>query len=302
MRYLCLAALLVFDLASPVLAATDISLPSGVTVAPGQQVTFPVTLAQAAPSDGIFVTLTSSDTAVLTVRPASVYIPAGQTTTVSYSVQLIAGNSVGVATVTASAANLTGDTETVYVGTAPPAPSIKLPSGVTVAPGQQVAFAVVLSAPAPTGGVTVALASSDTTKAMISPGSISIAAGSTSPAVQPQLTGVAAGSAFIGATAPGYTPASQTVLVQAIPPAALSFAPPNLTIPGAGTGSLQLNLSVAAPAGGLTASLSSSNSGAVTVPSTVTFAANASSVTVAVTGVAPGSATISANAPNVTGA
>ena len=299
MRYISLAVLLALLIVSPILAATDIHLPTGVNIQPDQQVSFPVTLTNPAPPGGVYITVSSNDTSKVTVSPATVFIVEGRTTTLGYDVQIF-GHANGMASITASAANLTGDTEVVQVGA--PSAGITLPAGVTIAPGQTISFPVTLTAAAPAGGLTVALASSDTTKAQISAGSVVIAAGAFVPATQPQLTGIAAGSATISAVAAGYTPASQVVQIQQAPNPALSFVPVNLTLPGVGPGSLLLTLSAPAPAGGLTVSLSSSNSGAITVPASVTFAVNSSSVNVPVTGVAPGSATISASAPNVIGA
>src|SRR4029077_18790059 len=119
-----------------------------------------------------------------------------------------------------------------------------------------------------------------------------IAAGSTTPATQPQVKGINFGSAIISASAPGFTSASQAVQVTA----AVSFLPASLTITGTATQNLSLNLSAPAPAGGLNLNLSSSNSTVATVPATVAFAANATSVTVPVTGAGIGSAVIHASA------
>src|SRR5205807_1261933 len=124
---------------------------------------------------------------------------------------------------------------------------------------------------------------------------ITIPAGQTTPNTQPQVSGMNFGSASIRVTAPGYTPVSQPVLVIAT----ASFSPSTLNIVGTATQNLTLNLSAPAPAG-FTMNLSSSNTGVATAPATVTFAANAVSVTVPVTGIAPGTTTIHASSvPNV---
>jgi hypothetical protein len=342
-----------------------------------------VTLTHAAPSGGVFVTLTSSNTSIATLSTANVFIPQGATTSVA--IPKVIGVTFGSVTITATAFGLVGDSETVQVtatlsyfpatisisgtatqkvaltlsasapaggltvnlssdnssvATVPPtvnfgtgassvtvpvtgvsggsttihasalpnvpdttasvtvtAPgAINLPSNITVGPSQSAPFPVTLGTPAPPGGVSVALVSSDITKVTVSPGSIAIAAGQTVPAVQAQVTGVNLGSANINATAPGYTSASQLVTVGAT----IVFAPATASITGTATQNLMLDLSAPAPAG-LTFSLVSSNTGVATVPTSVAFATGATSVTVPVTGAGSGTATITANttAPNI---
>ena len=270
MRDLCLTALLAISLASPVLAASDIFLPSGVTIAPGQQAAFPVTLAQPAPSGGIFVSLSSSDPSKVTISPANILILQGLTT-VTRPPQLT-GIDFGSAAISATAYNMTGDTQTVTViGSG----AIILPAAFTLAPNQSAAFPVTLSTPAPASGATVALTTSDNTKVTLSTTSVFIGAGSTTPNVQPQITGLTTGVATISASASGYTPASRAIQVQAAQVSmTLNFSPTSLTMAGVGTSNLQLNLSSPAPAGGLTVNLVSNNTGAVTAPPSVTFGAN----------------------------
>jgi hypothetical protein len=94
---------------------------------------------------------------------------------------------------------------------------IGLPSGVTVGIGGSAPFPISLPVPAPAGGVTVSLVSSDTSKVTVSPATVPIVAGQTTPASQPVVTGVAVGSASISASAPGYLSASQPVIVNGPP-------------------------------------------------------------------------------------
>src|ERR1035441_7838836 len=158
---------------------------------------------------------------------------------------------------------------------------------------------VSLLANAPTGGVTINLASSDTSKVTVSPASVFIAAGATTSATQVLVTGVSLStpSATITGSAAGYTSGSGTVTVTAqlsfgtAPTIDIACGPPQ-------PGSLTLTLSGAAPAGGLTVSLSSSATGVATVPATVIIPAGATSVTVPVSGWAVGGpVTITANVP-----
>ena len=167
-------------------------------------------------------------------------------------------------------------------------------------PNEAAPFAVTLSAAAPAGGETVTLKSSDTSKVTVTPVSVVIPQGATTPTTQPQVTGVGIGAATITAIATGYTSGAGVVTVT---PPTMSFSGSPLLIASGGSGKLTLNLSAGqAPAGGLTVKLSSSDTSKATVPATVSFAPGATSVTVQLTGVAPGTATITASAPNIASA
>lgn len=171
---------------------------------------------------------------------------------------------------------------------------------VKVTSNEASSFAVKLSGPAPEGGVTVMLKSSDPSKVTVTPASVLIPPGATTPIIQPQVTGAGIGSATISATATGYTSGAGVVKVTA-PTMAFSGSP--LVMATGGTRNLTLNLTGGrAPAGGLTVNLSSSDASKAKVPGTVSFAAGAISVTVPVTGVTPGSATITASTTGIVSA
>ena len=215
--------------------------------------------------------------------PTTVTIPATKS---SVAVPVTAVR-VGSSVIHASAASLADTTATVNVvniGT------IGLPANQTVGLGLTVPFPVTLPVPAPAGGVTVALGSSDTSKLTISAASVTIAGGQTTPPVQPTVTGVSVGTSTISATAPGYTAANSQVQVATV----MSFASPTVTINGIVTQNVALNLSAGAPPGGLTVNLTSSNTNVVTVPASVSFAANSTTVNVLLTAVGQGTATITA--------
>ena len=244
-----------------------------------------------APAGGLTVNLSSSDPSRATV-PATVTFPASAT---SVTVP-VAGIAPGSAVITASATVVgfpATTTATVNVTGA-----IGAPSTTTVGLGQSASFAVKLPGPAPAGGVTVLLTSSNASKVTV-PASVVIPQGATTPATQPQVTGAGIGSATITASATGYTPGTGTVTVSA--PTMAFTGPLGITI--GFTGNLTLSLTGGqAPAGGLTVSFTSSDTGKATVPATVSFAAGATSATVPVTGVAAGTATITASAPNIANA
>ena len=249
-----------------------------------------INLSGNAPAGGLTVNLAANPPGIVNI-PASVSIAQNANTATIVITPLTPGNTVITAsTTTPGIASATANITVQSAGT------IILPSNVTLALGQSAAFPVSLSTVAPQGGVTVALNSSDTSKITISPSTVTIAAGQSSPATAPQITGVNLGSANITATAPVYTSASQAVQVTA----SLSFSPQTLTLSGKETKNLTLTLSGPAPAGGLTFNVSSSNTAAATVTSTVVMQANSTTVAVPVTGVAPGSAVIRASAPNLT--
>jgi PKD domain len=238
-----------------------------------------------APSGGITVTLSSDPSGVVDVQTGSVTIEAGSST----GAFTVKGLSAGSVTITASASGYASGSVAVTVVITG---VIELATNVTAAPGETVVFPFLLTPPAPAGGIMVTLASNDTSKVTVTPSSILVAEGATTPAMQPQVSGVNFGFAAILASAPGYQPVSRSVQVTAM----ASFFPPSASIVGTATQGLTLNLSAPAPAGGLTMNLSSSNPSIVAVPPTASFAANSTSTTVPVKGVGIGSTTIHANA------
>jgi hypothetical protein len=84
--------------------AQSFLLPVNPTVKVGGTAPFQVTLAQPAPSGGVFITLTSSNTATLTVNETIIYFSAGTTT--ARPTPLISGVAAGSATITASSFGL----------------------------------------------------------------------------------------------------------------------------------------------------------------------------------------------------
>jgi trimeric autotransporter adhesin len=265
---------------------------SPLTISAGSTGTLTLNLSTPAPAGGLTVNLNSSNTGVATV-PATVSFAAGAASVPVTVTGVAAG---GPVTITASASGLANATASVTVQVSR---SIGVPALTSMGLGQSSAFTVTLSAAAPAGGLTVNLASSDTTKVTV-PASVTIAAGATTPATQPQVTGAGIGSTSVTASAIGYTPGVGTVTVSA---PTMSFTGSPLIIVAGTTGNLTLNLAGGqAPAGGLTVNLTSDTPGVATVPATVTFAAGATSAGVTVTGVAQGSATITASATGIASA
>ncbi len=244
-----------------------------------------VTLSAPAPQGGTTIALSSSPVGSVSFNPAGVTISQGG----SSGTFSLTGAAAGPTTITASAPGVTSGTADILVVSLG---GIGLPAGVIAPVGQSVTFNISLQNPAPPDGATVTLASSDPGTLTVSPTSVVIAPGARSPSVQPQVTGVAVGSATITASAGGYTGNSVTVNVTG----SISLSPQNLGVAVGGQQNLTVTLSSAAPAGGVQVNLSSSNTSAATVPASVNVTGQ--SATVPVAGVAPGSATITASTSN----
>jgi hypothetical protein len=203
----------------------------------------------------------------------------------------------GTYAVTASVAGITSVATFLLTNTSSPAGSILLPTALSVSPGQTSPFPITLTVPAPSPGVTVALTSSDTTRLTVSPSSVFIGAGATTPVSQPQVTGVDFGSTNVNASAVGYNSASRAVQVSG----SLTFLPPALTITGLVTQSVTLLLSAPAPGNGLNVILNSNNPGCASVSPSVTIPPGATMASFAVTALSFGQCAITATAaaPNV---
>ena len=203
----------------------------------------------------------------------------------------LANSSPATVTITASGSSGTGS-------------PVILPSNITVAPNQTLPFPIALASPVTAVGQLVTLSSSDPSILTIYPDRLVIWQGSTTPSQTPTVTGVSAGFATITASPYGLSSVSQQVQVTSggTTPVTMSFSPANLTISGTGTQNLTLSLSAPAPASGLAVILSSSNPGVATVPGTVSFGPNATSVVAPVTAVSGGSTTITASAAGLSNA
>lgn len=151
---------------------------------------------------------------------------------------------------------------------------------------------VTLNVPAPAGGVVVSLGSSDPSRLSVTePGTVLIPEGTTQGLIG--VHGVAAGSATLTATAPGYAPGVLLVPVSL----RLINLPVSVNVPYGATASVPIQLAEAAPVGGVTVSVTSSVPSLVTVLTpTVNFAAGATLANATIAGTFPGSATLSATA------
>src|SRR5712691_3377242 len=273
-------AVLIFEQSSaaPALSLSSLAL-NPTSVAGGNSSTGTVTLSGPAPAGDAQVTLSSSNTAAATV-PSSVTVAAGATSatfTVSTSV-VTASTAVTISAAYGGATR----TASLAVTPAPPPPPTLASLGLnptSVTGGNSSTGTVTLNGAAPAGGATVALSSSNGAARV--PSSVAVAAGATSATFTVSTSAVAASTTVISAAYGGVTrSASLTVAPAPPPPATLSSLTLNPTsvIGGLQTSTGTVTLSGAAPAGGATVALSSSN-GAARVPSSVFVPAGATSAT-----------------------
>jgi len=190
--------------------------PSGAfTASAVEATTRQVQLSDAAPAGGVVVSLVIADTTKATLSTSSVVIPAGQLLSPSFAFNWVAQGST---TLTASATGITTLTQSFSTG---PAAAITMycsyctaGTGMTL-PANGNGFYVQLSNPAPSGGLTVTLASSNTGYATVDP-SVTIPAGNSYGYFQ--VNGIAvsvAGPPTLTASATGWTSGTHTVPVVA---------------------------------------------------------------------------------------
>lgn len=251
----------------------------------GRMLTGTFTLPQVAPSGGTTVTLSSSNTAAITIAPSTVTVAAGATSgSFTYT-------SVGVGTskLRASAAGLPDGT----VDETTTASFVSLGTLPTLAPGASGALAVTLNQPAPAGGVVVTLTSASTSVATV-PSSVTIPSGATSPTIAPQVSAKTFGTTLLTAKATNYAPDTQTLTV-----AGTATLSTSVTMLKGLTASDQISLGTTAPSGGVVFTLKSDDTTIATVPATATVAAGQSTVNFTVTGVGVGTTTVHAKASGI---
>jgi hypothetical protein len=192
--------------------------PATITIRGAGTETIAVTLNGPPPAGGLAVTLSSSNPAVATV-PASVLAVAGSNT-INVAVT---GVGTGSAIIRASAPGTGEGTANITVTDAGSG-SLILPPIQTLQLGQTVPFPISLSQPAPAGGTTITVSSTESGIASIQPAVLLIPAGQTHPPVPAQLTAAGLGQAVITASAPGYSPVTRGVQVTSIPAQLIVFS------------------------------------------------------------------------------
>jgi len=246
----------------------------------GTPATGTVGLGAAAPSGGLVVALSSGNTSLVTV-PASVTVPAGQTT-VNFTANTQPVTQTTGVVVTASSGGTTVST-TLFLVVSTAVSSVTLTPS-TVTGGVSSTGRVTLQSAAPTGNAVVSLASGNTVLATV-PFSVTVPAGQTSTTFTVNTAQVTAVSTVvISATYQNVTKSATLTLNPSGPTgptlSAVSVNPTSVVGGNSSTGTV--TLTAAAPAGGAAVSLSD-NSTAATVPASVTVPAGATSATFTVT-------------------
>ncbi len=235
----------------------------------------------------VTVTLNSSNPALASV-PSSVIV-AANTNSATFQVTKNVASAPNVTITGTLPATLGGTSATATVQL--PALTLSLSASGTLYAGSTVQGTAQLSSAQPTP-TTVNLSSSNVASLTV-PSSVVIPAGATS--VQFPITGVATANPAPSVTITGSIPAIPSVppanLALTVNPLGLSLAPNPATISSPGstvTLTVSLNPSGTVAAVPITVSLSSANTGIVTVPASVTIPAGATSATFLATGVASG--------------
>ena len=171
---------------------------------PGVTGTLTLSLSSPAPAGGLTVNLTGFDTSVISLSKTQVTFTEGS----SSATIAVTPLSSGVTTILASGGNYQPGTATVTVTT--PAITVSLN-----APGVKTTYStngtVTLSAPAPAGGVNVALSVSPGGLVSFNPPTVNIAAGSTSGSFS--VTGVSEGSGIITGASSGFAGGTTGIVV-----------------------------------------------------------------------------------------
>lgn len=184
----------------------------------GKSSTGQITLSSAAPSAGIAFSLSSSNTSSATV-PSSVTVPAGLTT-VAFQVATMASSSTTNVTISATTSGVI-QTASLTVTPQPSAgPGLTFlsltPS--SVFGGSPSSGLVTLSGPAPSGGATVSLSSSNPSAVTV-PASVTVAASATSASFTATTSSVTASSTVtVAASYAGTTLNSSLTVTPPLPP------------------------------------------------------------------------------------
>ncbi|MFO1428574.1 MAG: PKD domain-containing protein [Candidatus Competibacteraceae bacterium] len=246
-----------------------------------------VTLPRPAPPGGVTVTLNVGDTGIAQVTPTSLSIPSGATSGTLAVTGVTLGNTSLNATApgyTSASATITVTDSLISFGTIPP-----------LSPAESKSLPVSLTTPAPSGGLTINLVSSNPAVATVQ-ASVTVPAGAFLPVTNPQVTGVSIGTTQIIATAAGFAPDTRAVQVSL----SANLTPNDQSVYVGRTVTYTLQLSAPAPTGGVTFTLQTDSAGTATVsPTTASISAGQTSAAIVVTGVAAGTTTLRATAPGI---
>ena len=254
---------------------------SPTSLASGASSTCTVALAQAAPSGGTVVSLSSNSTTLPV--PASVTVAAGSSSgTFTATAGTISANQTATLTATLNGVSKTAGISlaaTAHVSTLSCSPN-------SLGQSSSSTCTVTLTQAAPTGGASVALSSN--AAALTVPASVTVAAGSTTATFAAASGTISSNqTATVTATYNSTSATASITLTAALHVSALSCSPTSLGQNSSST--CTVTLTQAAPTGGASVALSS-NAAALTVPASVTVAAGSTTATFAAA-----SGTISSN-------
>ncbi len=245
-----------------------------------------VTLSHPAGVGGQSVTLVSNDP-VAAIEPSIVIAEGASTGTA----MVTTGSAAGSAIITATAAGFQDGTANVNVSLR--TMTLSSPSSL-VGVGRSLTGTMTLGQPAPTGGLAVNLVSGSPSFVTVSPPSVTIAQGGTTGTFT--INGIASGSSTITASATGASNA--TLTITATTSSLISMGNPPVVAPGQTSG-VAVSLGIDAPAGGVTISFVSSDTNVLTITPSVFVPAGLRipAANPQITGVVPGTASITASAP-----
>ena len=239
----------------------------------GASSTGTVTLNGPAAAGGAVVTLSSSNTSAAQV-PATVTVAANATTaTFTVTTSTVGSNTSVTITGTRGATQTAALTITSTI-----LRSITL-SPASVVGGTSSTATVTLTTPAPTGGATIVLSSSNTAAAQV-PASVTVAANATTATFTVTTNPVASNTPV---TVTGVYGATNTATLNVNAAVLNSVSVSPITVIGGTSSTGTVRLNGPAPASGAVVALSSSNTAAAQVPASITIAANATSATFTVT-------------------
>ena len=239
------------------------------------QVTGSVSLSAAAPTGGVTVPLTLSNSTISAISPVSIKIAAGGTT----ATFTLTAKGVDAATAESVTATLNGATKTASV-TIEPSILSGMTSSLTTALGgvNNALIRFTLNAPAGPSGVKVTLATSPATAAAFGVATVTIPAGSTTSAPTTLFTyGVAKNTTV---SVKGTAVVSKAIAVVVTPALLTGFTVSPTSIQGNGTRKVTGTVTLNGPAGPIARVVTlTSSAAAAGIPSNVTIPANAKSAT-----------------------
>ena len=229
----------------------------------GLSATVNVTLASPAGVNGVSVAVTSQNTSLVSVIGSPVFIPQGQT---AGTVTIQGGSSAGRPRSPAQAPGYTSGVLSVDVQNR----AIALPLTINVPYGQTTQIPVQIGAPAPVGGVDIAVVSSAPGFVAVQTSPVHITAGAIT--ANATLIGVLPGAATITASNPAYNFATSTATTTA----ALNIVQTSATLNASFGTSITINFEsnaqpTAAPSPGIVVTLVSGDPTCLAVPTTVTI-------------------------------